>query len=129
MCINLTDPYGPHSWREAFRLDSTARYVSAAVAFASILGSLVVITTSFCLTQLRRATARQILASIAVSDILASLANAVGSLFYLGFPGCRIQALLTVLGSLAFVLWTTCLALFFYLSIALDRVALAKRLR
>ena len=132
MCLNssnTSEPYGPAFRKHSFHLTGPPRYIAAAISFLSVLRSLVIISSAVLFPKLRKATSRQILACIAAADIIASLANAIGAVVYLGFPGCTIQALFTVLGSLAFVLWTTCLGVFLYLSLALDRVVLAKRLR
>ena len=129
MCVNdsfFTVPKNatlPYQWQYA------SDHLAIAVAFASTFGSLFIIISFLVRQDLRRTTSRRILVFISIADLGSCSSQAVGAFDYFGGrPPCEIQAAFTVFFSLAFILWTTCLAIYLYMSLVRDSVVAAKRM-
>ena len=121
----------PHfnSSRYWFTYDFGAHYVVEVVAVLSIIGSLLICTSFAVWPDLRRATSRHILVFLSVADLGASLTNAVGALDFVGEgDSCKAQAFSFVYWSLSFVLWSSCMAIYLYVSIVQDNVLKARGL-
>ena len=129
MCINSSLLHNYTAASALFGRWPGSHYLSVVVAILSMLGSLFIIV-SFCMSQdLRRATSRQIVVFISVADFVSCCSNCVGALYrFRNWDHCSVQAIFTTVGTLSFLMWTTCLAIYLYFSLVLDRVETAKRL-
>lgn len=105
-----------------------SHYLAAVTACLSATGSLLIITSFAVWPVLRRATSRQILVFLSVADLGASITNAVGALHYMQGAPCHAQAFFTIVWSMSFILWSTCLAVYLYVSIVQDNIVRARRL-
>jgi len=100
------------------------RCAAIVTCILSILGSLCIILTHLLVREMRT-TIRTLLTQVAVMNLTSSTANMVGLLIYDGSsdvqePGggvCKIQAFLTVYGTIGSVLWTLGLAVYLYFRI------------
>ena len=106
----------------------TGRIFAAVIGLLSAVAALLIIVTSLAIPTLRRATSRRLLVYLSIADLVASLSNAVGALHFFIPIGCYWQAAFTVAGNLSSVLWSTCFAVYLYICIVRDNVALARRL-
>ena len=121
-------------------VNNTPLYIKIAAAVTSLLsmcGALLIISTYVCFKNIRTR-ARELLVHISVMDFIVSCANFIGiavdfnnllkPLFYLnpesisphlhiinGF--CIAQAFFSMFGGLGSILWTTALAVFFYMKV------------
>ncbi|XP_065193833.1 G-protein coupled receptor 157-like [Sycon ciliatum] len=103
--------------------------VAFTVGIVSGLGSLCILLSFTLVRDLRATTSRKILCFISLADLGACVTQATGASQYYGdVLDCEIQALFSVIFTLSFVMWTTCLALYLYISLARDDLMLAKRM-
>ena len=129
MCIHDSFLHNATAAQELFERWSGSHYLSVVIAILSMLGSLFIIVSFVVSKDLRRSTSRQIVVFISVADFVSCTSNAVGAMYHFRhWDDCSVQAIFTTISTLSFLMWTTCLAVYLYFSLVLDRIETAKRL-
>lgn len=100
--------------------DETSKILALLTAGLSVFGSLFIIV-SFCVWKDLRTVSRQILVYISIADFLTSGGNLFGAAtddhHIAGRDVCAEQSLVTTTGCLSFIMWTTILSVYLYMSI------------
>eukprot|EP00117_Sycon_ciliatum_P018469 scpid85974/ scgid1684/ Probable G-protein coupled receptor 157 len=104
--------------------------VSTTFGALSCVGNALIILSFVIWPQLRKATSRQILIYVSICDFGSCLINAISGRTdpgqTVGLP-CQVEAFFWIIFTLGFVLWSTCMSIYLYMSIARDGTAQAKR--